>query len=149
VLAQGRGEALSPSPTFAPLDAVLVNPGVASPTGAVYRAFDEMGGQGDALRPPLPAHFESAEALAAVMGGLRNDLAAPAIALNPVIGEAIDLLDSAPESLLSRVSGSGATCFALCASPAASLSLAARITARRPDWWVRSCRLGGPWPDGI
>ena len=66
-------------------------------------------------RPNLPDAFESVEELAGVLNGLRNDLEAPAIALNPLIGEALDTLRDEPETLLARMSGSGATCFALCA----------------------------------
>jgi len=45
------------------------------------------------------------------------------------------------------VSGSGGTCFALCASDIEAEGLAERIEAIAPHWWVRRCRLGGPWPD--
>ena len=51
------------------------------------------------------------------------------------------------ETLLARVSGSGATCFAICASDIEADALAARVDALRPDWWTVRCRLGGPWPD--
>jgi len=52
-----------------------------------------------------------------------------------------------PEALLVRVSGSGGTCFALCASDIEAESLAERLEAMEPRWWVKRCRLGGPWPD--
>jgi 4-diphosphocytidyl-2-C-methyl-D-erythritol kinase len=45
--------------------------------------------------------------------------------------------------LLTRMSGSGATCFALCAEPSAAKSLAGRLATARPDWWVRAGTLGG------
>jgi 4-diphosphocytidyl-2-C-methyl-D-erythritol kinase len=146
VVAEGLGERLSPAPRFPVIEAVLINPGVASPTGAVYRAFDQTAGQCSADLPVLPDAFDKTEALAALLRDQRNDLEAPAIALNPVIGEVLGLCRAAPESLLARVSGSGATCFALCASAAAAKSLADRIAEQRPAWWVRPCRLGGPWP---
>src|SRR5690606_19644102 len=60
VLAEGRGERLSPAPTMPPLDVVLVNPGAAVSTPAVYRAYDAAGRFGGAERPPLPDVFESA-----------------------------------------------------------------------------------------
>jgi len=145
VIAEGLGERLSAAPGLPVLDAVLVNPGVASPTGAVYRGYDAAGAPGGDDRPNLPEAFESVEELAAVMAGLRNDLEAPAIALNPAIGEALEALRGEPEALLARVSGSGATCFALCSSDIEAEGLAERIERLRPDWWVRRCRLGGPW----
>ncbi len=52
-----------------------------------------------------------------------------------------------PEALLARVSGSGGSCFALCASDIEAESLAERLEAMVPGWWVQRCRLGGPWPD--
>ena len=68
VIAQGRGERLSPAPGLPVLDAVLVNPGVAVSTPAVYRAFDAAGRFGDIAAPPLPEAFESVEEVAGVAG---------------------------------------------------------------------------------
>jgi 4-diphosphocytidyl-2-C-methyl-D-erythritol kinase len=144
-IAQGRGERLSPAPAMPPLDAVLVNPGVGSSTAAVYRAFDEAGARGGADRPGLPDRFESAEDAAAWLSVCRNDLEAPAIALQPLIGEVLETLAGEPETLLARMSGSGATCFALCAGDIEAEGLAERLRSMRPGWWVRRCRLGGPW----
>jgi 4-diphosphocytidyl-2-C-methyl-D-erythritol kinase len=125
------------------LDAVLVNPRVASPTGAVYRAYDEAGAPGNAERPWLPEAFEDVVEVAAVMATCRNDLEAPAVALTPAIGEVLETLRGEPETLLARMSGSGATCFALCSGDIEAEGLAERLQSMRPDWWVRRCRLGG------
>ena len=145
VIAEGRGERLSPAPAFPVLDAVLVNPRVPSPTGAVYRGFDEMGGSSGADRPDLPEAFESAEEMAGFLATCRNDLEAPAVRLTPLIGEVLATLRDEPETLLGRLSGSGATCFALCAGDIEAEGLAERLERMRPDWWVRRCRLGGDW----
>ena len=145
VIAEGRGERLSPAPGFPVLDAVLVNPRVPSPTGAVYRGFDEAGGAGRADRPLLPDAFESAEEMAGFLRDCRNDLEAPAVRLTPAIGEVLDTLRDEPETLLARLSGSGATCFALCAGDIEAEGLAERLERMRPDWWVQRCRLGGDW----
>lgn len=142
LMAEGRGEALSPAPALPPLHAVLVNPGVPSPTGAVYRAYDAAVHPEGAARPFVPSELETAEETAAWLGvATRNDLEAPAVSLQPLIGEALDVLRDQPESLLVRMSGSGATCFALCAGDIEAETLAERIEAVRPDWWVRRCRL--------
>jgi 4-diphosphocytidyl-2-C-methyl-D-erythritol kinase len=145
VIAEGRGEQLFPAPALPRLDAVLVNPRVESPTGPVYRAYDAAGAPGDAHRPAMPEVFESAEELAGFMALCRNDLEAPALAIAPAIGAVLDTLRGEPETLLARVSGSGATCFALCAGDIEAEGLAERLVQIRPDWWVRRCRLGGPW----
>jgi 4-diphosphocytidyl-2-C-methyl-D-erythritol kinase len=147
VVAEGRGERLSPAPRLPALPAVLVNPGVACPTGAVYRRFDAVAPGPGADRPALPAAFDTAEAVAEVMAGLRNDLEAPAAALVPEVGLVLERLRARPEVLLARLSGSGASCFALCADGEAAARLAAAISQAEPGWWVRPCRLGGPWPD--
>lgn len=142
LLAEGRGEILSPAPELPELHAVLVNPGVPSPTGAVYRAYDAAVHPEGAALPFLPASLETAEEIAGWLAvATRNDLQAPAVALEPRIGEALDVLSAEPESLLVRMSGSGATCFALCAGDIEAETLAERLAVLRPDWWVRRCRL--------
>ncbi len=146
-LAKGRGESLSPAPGLPPLDAVLVNPGVAVSTAEVYRRFDADGRFGEVAAPATPDAFEDAADLAAWLAGQRNDLEAPAVAVAPDVGTVLAVLSGEPETLLARVSGSGGTCFALCASDIEAETLAERIEALAPDWWVQRCRLGGPWPD--
>lgn len=142
LLAEGRGEILSPAPELPELHAVLVNPGVPSPTGAVYRAYDAAVHPEGAALPFLPASLETAEETAGWLAvATRNDLQAPAVALEPRISEALDVLSAEPESLLVRMSGSGATCFALCAGDIEAETLAERLAVLRPDWWVRRCRL--------
>jgi 4-diphosphocytidyl-2-C-methyl-D-erythritol kinase len=143
VLAEGRGERLSPAPAAPVLDAVLVNPGVACPTGAVYRAYDA-GPPASADRPILSGRFEEVGAVAEALVACRNDLEVPAAALQPQIGRTLALLREAPEALLARLSGSGATCFALCADAKAAERLAGEVAAAEPRWWVRACRLGAP-----
>jgi 4-diphosphocytidyl-2-C-methyl-D-erythritol kinase len=141
VLAQGKGERLSPAPVWPSLPAVLVNPGVASPTGSVYRAYDAAGRFSDLQLPVLPGLSEITD-VARVLGSLRNDLEAPAVALAPAIGEALAVLRARPEPLLARMSGSGATCFALCADDADAARMAAALAHDHPGWWVQACRIG-------
>ncbi|WP_394763697.1 4-(cytidine 5'-diphospho)-2-C-methyl-D-erythritol kinase [Phenylobacterium sp.] len=147
VIAQGRGERLSAAPGLPVLDAVLVSPRVAVSTAEVYRRLDLDGRFGDVTPPAAPEAFEDAIDLAAWLTGQRNDLEAPAIALAPQVGAVLETLANEPETLLARVSGSGGTCFALCAGDIEAEGLAERLEAMAPDWWVRRCRLGGPWPD--
>ena len=143
-VAEGRGERLSPPPLFPPLDAVLVNPGAACPTGAVYRAYDAAP-SGDEHAPDLPPRLDDAQEAAAFLSYCRNDLEAPAIRMVPEVGAALDLLRGEPETLLARMSGSGATCFALCESDIEAEGLAERLRRFEPGWWIKRCRLGGPW----
>jgi len=149
VIAEGRGERLSPAPACPPLPAVLVNPRVACPTGAVYRALDEdiaagRGTCGDD-RPDLPARFDRVSDAIDLLSACRNDLEAPAARLVPAVAQTLALLRGEPLARLVRLSGSGATVFALCADEEQATALAVRIAALQPAWWVRPCRLGGPW----
>jgi 4-diphosphocytidyl-2-C-methyl-D-erythritol kinase len=146
VIATGRGDDLGPAPTMPMIDAVLVNPGCTTPTTAVYGAFDELDSGTQANMPGLPETFESAADLAMILSFCRNDLEGPAIRLFPQIGAVLETLRGEPEVLLARMSGSGATCFALCAGDIEAEGLADRLSSMQPDWWVRRCRLGGPWP---
>ncbi|MDO9432812.1 MAG: 4-(cytidine 5'-diphospho)-2-C-methyl-D-erythritol kinase [Pseudomonadota bacterium] len=147
VVAQGRGERLTPAPRLPIIEAVLVNPGVGVSTPAVYRALDEREAFGEVAPPPMPEAFESIEEFSAWLGMMRNDLQAPAIALAPEIGDVVETLAGEPETLFARMSGSGATCFAICASDIEADALAERVASMQPTWWVKRCRLGGPWPD--
>lgn len=145
VTAEGRGDRLGPSPTLPELHAVLVNPGVACPTGEIYDAYDRAGRFGGAERADLRCVYETAADLAADLEGCRNDLEAPAAEGRPAVEAALAALEQAPGVLLTRLSGSGATAFALCADQAAAASVAEALQGRRPGWWVRACRFGGPW----
>lgn len=122
-----------------PLDAVLVNPMAPTPTASVYRLFDEMRLGGALGDPGVPPTLDVVHWLAR----RGNDLEAPARLVAPVVAEALALLaDAAPESLV-RMSGSGATCFALTPDPDTALAAARAIADARPHWWVRAARLGG------
>jgi 4-diphosphocytidyl-2-C-methyl-D-erythritol kinase len=145
LIAEGRGEVLHPAPAAPILHAVLVNPRLTSPTGPVYAAYDAEGAPGSADAPDLPPVIGSVEEVAAILSICRNDLEGPAISLQPAIGEVLELLRGQPEVLFARMSGSGATCFALCAGATEAEGLAEHIELWRPDWWVKACRLGGPW----
>jgi 4-diphosphocytidyl-2-C-methyl-D-erythritol kinase len=140
-IAENVGDALSAAPRLPPLDAVLVNPRRPSSTGAVYAAYDAAGSPGLADRPALPDAVESVEELAAILTYCRNDLEAPAVALEPAIGEVLETLRDEPEVLFARMSGSGATCFALCPGDIEAEGLAERLESMRPGWWIRRCRL--------
>ena len=70
----------------------------------------------------------------------RNDLEAPAIALCPAIGQVLEELQ-ASDPLVARMSGSGATCFALFEREDALLHARARIARGYPHWWTMAGTL--------
>ncbi len=143
VIATGRGEILAPAPGFPDLPAVLVNPGIASPTGPVYRAYDRAVAAAGSNAPEWPAELKTPRDVACFLAVCRNDLEAPAIGLAPSIGAALQILAGEEETRLARMSGSGATCFALCDTSADASALGERLAAEHPGWWVRACVIRG------
>jgi 4-diphosphocytidyl-2-C-methyl-D-erythritol kinase len=82
------------------------------------------------------------EALFALLEARPNDLETAATALQPVIIEVLASLRALPGCRLARMSGSGATCFGLFASPRAATRGARRLAAANPGWWVHATVLG-------
>jgi len=140
---QGVGEVLSPAPKLPDVGMVLVNPGVPVATPAVFRAR----AGGFSPQAALPAAWPDATAMARDLAALTNDLQAPAISIAPVIGEVLAAISALPDCLLARMSGSGATCFGLFATPAAARAAAATLT--QPGWWVWGGGLYEPAPGDI
>ncbi|MBU2168539.1 MAG: 4-(cytidine 5'-diphospho)-2-C-methyl-D-erythritol kinase [Alphaproteobacteria bacterium] len=138
--AEGRGERLTPEPRLPTLHAVLVNPGVPSPTGAVYGAYDRLG-VGGSDRPADPVSWD-AETVIGWLGNQRNDLEAPALLNTPAIGTALEAVRAEGQARLVRMSGSGATVFGLYEDAAAAAHAAEALAEAHPRWWVRQARLG-------
>lgn len=137
----GIGERLGPPLKPPRLFALLVNPGVAVETVAVFRALGLQPGQGyssgaDAFEPgDLPPATPAA--LIAALAASGNDLEAPARAVAPAIGEVLAVLSALRGCRLARMSGSGATCFALFDDCRASAAAGKRLAKQQRDWWVK------------
>lgn len=131
---RGVGEDISPVPPLPPLWAVLVNPRVAVETPPVFKALATKD------NPPMMHIPECASAAEFIdwCKDQRNDLQAPAIALEPIIRDVLDALSS---TRLARMSGSGATCFGLCESAKQADKIAKSISKAHPEWWVVSTTL--------
>jgi 4-diphosphocytidyl-2-C-methyl-D-erythritol kinase len=126
---QGIGEFLLPAPGLPDFGMVLVNPGVAVPTPAVFRAR-----QGEFSPPPdLPEAWADVDAMAADLAACTNDLQIAAIGSAPVIGEVLAMLAALPGAKLARMSGSGATCFAIFATRTEAAAAAQKVPA---PWWA-------------
>ncbi len=82
-------------------------------------------------------------ALLAVLAGERNDLEAPATSIAPVIGNVLGTLGNLPGCRLARMSGSGATCFALFDTQREAAAAARAVRGAHPAWWVRPTVLAG------
>jgi len=133
---RGVGDAIGPVLGLAPLPAVLVNPGVPVPTAPVFKALGLVPGQDldGAAHPAITPDLDG-EALVAAITPARNDLEAPALTVAPVIGDTLSAL-RAQGCRLARMSGSGATVFALFADRRGAVRAAAALRAAHPDWWV-------------
>ncbi len=135
----GIGEILAPLPALPETAVLLVNPRVEVPTPAVFRALARK--NNPAMEALSPA-FASPEDFAAWLSRQRNDLEAPAIAVAPVIAGVLAAI-AATGPLLTRMSGSGATCFGLFATLEAAGAAAAKIVARNKGWWVCAAPILG------
>ncbi len=133
----GIGEDLFPIPPLPPAHLVLVNPGVAVPTPAVFKSLPSK------TNPPLPPipRFAALPDFAAWLTAQRNDLEPPALDLAPEIATAKAALATQTGCHLARMSGSGATCFGLFATQDAATSAARNLRLDHPGWWVDSGRM--------
>lgn len=125
---EGVGDKLSPfdADGISGIPVLLVNPNIACPTGPIFAIWD--GIDRGALDPR------------SWMDG-RNDLQAPAVRLFPKIAEVLSVLEMQPEVRLIRMSGSGATCFALFETMAHRDQACASISNAYPSWWTLKAAL--------
>ena len=128
---RGAGEQVGPPLSLPPLFALLVNPRVAVETAPVFKALGLAPGQ--AHRAVAPAGGKDR---APIFAG-RNDLEAPARTIAPVIGDVLAQLAALPHAELARMSGSGATCFALFPSCHDAARGARVLRATNPGWWIK------------
>jgi len=131
VRGEARGDLLAPVEGLSSGQALLlINPMRPLATGAVFAHWDGVD------HGPL----DQGDPIAAAQAG-RNDLEPAAIAILPVIGEILALLGGQDGVMLARMSGSGATCFALFEEDSAREAAATAIAADHPDWWLLPTRL--------
>lgn len=136
---QGIGEVVTPLATpLPPAALVLANPGVAVSTPEIFRRLTRRD------NAPLPASLPRCAdlgQLADFLSAQRNDLQPPAEALAPEIGTVIAALATQPGARIARMSGSGATCFALFDTRAEADAAAAWLRQAQPGWWVQAGML--------
>ena len=145
----GRGEVVRAVVGFPSCGVVLVNPGVKLATAEVYGALDaaplsvslEDLPPGDLPPPDFAGDFERLMAYANVRG---NDLEQVAMRLAPEVRNVLAALSGLEGARLVRLSGSGATCFAVFATPREAHRAATMLAQREPDWWIASSMLGNP-----
>jgi 4-diphosphocytidyl-2-C-methyl-D-erythritol kinase len=137
---RGVGEELGPPLALPPLIGLLVNPGEPVATKEVFSlmniapgAATGFGGHPE-LYPKMPT-----EALLAALHKGRNDMEPAACLLAPVIGDVLSVLGAAPGCRLARMSGSGATCFALFKDCRSAVRAKKAILRTHSSWWAKTC----------
>ncbi|MEK9672713.1 MAG: 4-(cytidine 5'-diphospho)-2-C-methyl-D-erythritol kinase [Rhodospirillaceae bacterium] len=136
----GIGEAIDPAPTLPPVGLVLVNPLVPVSTPAVFKAW-QGGFQGKGRFAQTPT---DAAHLCHLLGGRENGLTDAAQGVAPEVGHVLGAIAAEDGVLLTRMSGSGGTCFGLFGDDDGALDAAGRLADAHPDWWVAAGRLARP-----
>jgi 4-diphosphocytidyl-2-C-methyl-D-erythritol kinase len=135
----GIGDQVGPPLDLSPLPSLLVNPGVPAPTPRVFAALGLERGAAVDYGPAVD--YAHAGGLFAALLAARNDLQPAALRVAPEIAEALEILALLPGARLARMSGSGATCFAVFSDRAALMRGTRAIKAQRPRWWARPTYL--------
>ena len=139
----GVGETLLPL-SLPIMPCVLVNPRVPVATKAVFAALGLRNGEllvgaSDVIQATAwPEQGASVEDWVEVLAASSNDLEDPATRIQPVIGQVISALNAANGTWLARMSGSGATCFAIFENTAEAQRAAHKIQLDHPQWWVHA-----------
>jgi 4-diphosphocytidyl-2-C-methyl-D-erythritol kinase len=139
----GVGETLLPL-NLPTIPVVMVNPRVPVATKDVFAALGLRSGEllvgaTDVIRAAAwPEDGASVEDWVEALAAASNDLEAPATRIQPVIGEVISALSATNGAWLARMSGSGATCFAIYENTAEAQRAAQKIQLGHPAWWVHA-----------
>ncbi|WP_421792430.1 4-(cytidine 5'-diphospho)-2-C-methyl-D-erythritol kinase [Hyphobacterium sp.] len=137
----GRGERIRRIEDWPDFPALLVNPGKSVTTADVFRAFDQMSqNTGTAFRAP---EMQTTASLLAALAEATNDLTEPALQTEPAIAQILNALDVTGKPALVRMSGSGATCFALYGSIDDRNYADAQLKSTYPHWHCFPVLLAG------
>jgi 4-diphosphocytidyl-2-C-methyl-D-erythritol kinase len=143
----GIGEQLS-SVRVPKMPCVMVNPRVPVATADVFSALGLRKGEiltdvTDVVRSrKWPTEESSVEEWLKALGHAANDLEAPAIKIQPIVGDVLSALRDATGVRLARMSGSGATCFALFDGDAEARAAGRSLQSSHPGWWVHAGTFG-------
>lgn len=138
----GIGEHVRQVPDLPEMGIVLANPGVPLSTASVFKHLAAAPVPAGMQPPPLPTYAGNPAALIDYMQENPNDLEPAARALCPQVVTVLAALSALDDALIARMSGSGATCFALFADAAAARDAATRLTAAHPSWWIAASTIG-------
>jgi len=132
----GIGDIIAPAPDMPEVPIVLANPMQSCPTPDIFLQYNVQKTIEHSYN--FPDYFKTIDDLIDALKPCRNDLYLPAQMLIPEIENVINSLDSHPSCILSRMSGSGATCFGLFKTEEDAQKACLSIRKDNPDWWVKT-----------
>ena len=133
----GIGEIIRPAAGVPPLHMVLVNPLEACSTAEIFRQLNGKFTPDD----DYAAAWDDARSFISFLQSRGNDMEDAAVSVTPVIADILCDIAASANCLLSRMSGSGATCFGLYETAADATAAAAQIQSTHPQFWVRKTTL--------
>jgi 4-diphosphocytidyl-2-C-methyl-D-erythritol kinase len=136
---EGRGERVTPARPLPDMATVLVNPGVSVATSEVFRTLSRRRGTGQVDRN---SRIQTRSDVIALLKATSNDLEAPARSFAPAIDDVLEELARMPGVEFGRMSGSGATCFAIFEEDASAGMAATALSHSHPHWWVQATQIG-------
>jgi len=139
---QGIGDQLEHLEAAKSLSLILINPGISMPTAAVFQGLKHKN------LAPMDRRLPNLRGLDWItwLAAQRNDLETPAIRLAPEIDQALQAMRECDGCLLARMSGSGATCFAIMRDDGAQTNAVEHLKRDFPKWWIKPCNLNRPAP---
>jgi len=139
-LVEGIGETLLPVNQIEEIPILIINPLISCPTQDIFLRHNGIFNK----KINLPEYFESVFGYIDFLKSTNNDLYQPATQLIPEIGNIINAMEAQESCLLARMSGSGASCFALFETIEQANQAKLAILDENPDWWVKTGWLGRP-----
>lgn len=139
VMMTGIGDILKPVGGLVPLYAVLVNPGVPVSTGEIFRRLNASEIREDESSQAVIPAFSTFEDVLDYMTNHGNDLQVVAEDIEPAVVEVIKVIQEQEGCRISRMSGSGATCFGIFEKHTQAQKAVSEISTSYERWWVESC----------
>jgi len=131
------GEVIEPGPVLSGLTLLLINQGKALLTSKVFAEY-----KGSFSSAPRKPHmFSSPSECIDFLQKTKNDLQAPASKLVPEIKDTLNALGTEKECLLSRMTGSGATCFGIFTDSQIAEKVAEKLNKAHPAWWIKTAAI--------
>jgi len=134
---EGYGEIIHPLDNMPSCSGIIVYPNILCSTGEIFQTYSTKCSK----EISLMKEFENLEDLYSFLQDQRNDLTETACGLHPQIQNVLDDISRQEGCEISRMSGSGSSCFGLFKTKQQSTKAAEIIQKERPDWFVRPVTL--------